>query len=195
MKLKNHDITCYKGETFDLGFSIVNADDSPFMISSVVENPYLLFTISSATYKQESRYLRRFWLPLLHIPRLDQLVDYDDLNPEVIGEELLTEYGMTTLFRKTLSDGRREYWYIHENSDGTLSWERYESLMNIVIHFPSAVSIDSDMDFCTSEWIEQRYKYSIKYVTGEDDLRDTLEFITSTMIVEPANIYVLPDVS
>lgn len=67
------DIYCEQGESFTVGFRIVNQDGSPFVLSDAldvkngndyVKRSYLLFTVaSSANITSENRYLSNFWNP------------------------------------------------------------------------------------------------------------------------------------
>lgn len=67
------DIYCEQGESFTVGFRIVNQDGSPFVLSDAmdvkngndyVNRSYLLFTVaSSANITSEDRYLANFWNP------------------------------------------------------------------------------------------------------------------------------------
>ena len=67
------DIYCEQGESFTVGFRIVNQDGSPFVLSDAldvkngnnyVKRSYLLFTVaSSANITSENRYLANFWNP------------------------------------------------------------------------------------------------------------------------------------
>ena len=67
------DIYCEQGESFTVGFRIVNQDGSPFVLSNAldvkngneyVKRSYLLFTVaSSANITSEDRYLANFWNP------------------------------------------------------------------------------------------------------------------------------------
>lgn len=62
------DIYCEQGESFTVGFRIVNPDGSPFVLSDALDDAthksYLLFTVaSSANVTSENRYLANFWNP------------------------------------------------------------------------------------------------------------------------------------
>lgn len=67
------DIYCEQGESFTVGFRIVNQDGSPFVLSDAldvkngndyVNRSYLLFTVaSSANITSDKRYLANFWNP------------------------------------------------------------------------------------------------------------------------------------
>ena len=62
------DIYCEQGESFTVGFRIVNQDGSPFVLSDAMDddthNSYLLFTVaSSANVTGKNRYLANFWNP------------------------------------------------------------------------------------------------------------------------------------
>nr|DAQ10462.1 MAG TPA: hypothetical protein [Caudoviricetes sp.] len=62
------DIYCEQGESFTVGFRIVNPDGSPFVLSDALDDAthksYLLFTVaSSANVTGKSRYLSNHWNP------------------------------------------------------------------------------------------------------------------------------------
>ena len=62
------DIYCEQGESFTVGFRIVNQDGSPFVLSDAMDDEehksYLLFTVaSSANITSDDRYLANFWNP------------------------------------------------------------------------------------------------------------------------------------
>lgn len=62
------DIYCEQGESFTVGFRIVNQDGSPFVLSDAMDDAthksYLLFTVaSSANVTGKNRYLANFWNP------------------------------------------------------------------------------------------------------------------------------------
>ena len=62
------DIYCEQGESFTVGFRIVNQDGSPFVLSDALDDAthksYLLFTVaSSANVTGKNRYLANFWNP------------------------------------------------------------------------------------------------------------------------------------
>ena len=73
MTTRAGDTYCEQGESFTLGFRIVNQDGSPFVLSDAldvkngnnyVKRSYLLFTVaSSANITSEDRYLANFWNP------------------------------------------------------------------------------------------------------------------------------------
>ena len=73
MRTRAGDIYCEQGESFTVGFRIVNQDGSPFVLSDAmdvkngnnyVKRSYLLFTVaSSANITSEDRYLANFWNP------------------------------------------------------------------------------------------------------------------------------------
>ena len=65
------DIYCEQGESFTVGFRIVNQDGSPFVLSDAmdvkngndyVKRSYLLFTVDpSGNVTRENSYLANFW--------------------------------------------------------------------------------------------------------------------------------------
>ena len=61
MKLNGREVVVHTGETFGLNFEFKNRDGSPYIISSSLNNPYFLLSISNTKFKQDERYLVNHW--------------------------------------------------------------------------------------------------------------------------------------
>lgn len=196
MIFRNYDIYCYTGESFTLDFTITNEDDTPFTIPSYHENPKLLFTMSSLRYDQKDRYLVRLWVPLDHVPRINSPTPIQKNGITVVTETDITYAKQNGLLIYINGASGKEYYYLHLELDDegdviVAEWRPYD-FMRIIIPFTTN-PIGSN-GFGTKEWIEQRYAYSIKYVTGEKNMQDTLKFNVDAMLIPPSNIYVTSDV-
>lgn len=64
----NNEIEIYRGEQFTLDFTVVNSDNSPFILSDQYENPYLVITFSSTRQAQDGKFVLNEWLDLSNMP-------------------------------------------------------------------------------------------------------------------------------
>lgn len=62
MEIFNGVIRHTQGESFTLDMDVKYPNGDPYIISSELENPYILFTIASTQYTQNERYIMRHWL-------------------------------------------------------------------------------------------------------------------------------------
>jgi len=62
MQVFNGVIEHTQGESFTLDMDVRYPNGDPYIISSQLENPYILFTIASTQYHQKDRYIMRHWL-------------------------------------------------------------------------------------------------------------------------------------
>ena len=62
MQIFNGVIQHTQGESFTLDMDVKYPNGDPYIISSELENPYILFTIASTQYTQNKRYIMRHWL-------------------------------------------------------------------------------------------------------------------------------------
>lgn len=62
MQVFNGVIEHTQGESFTLDMDVRYPNGDPYIISSQLENPYILFTIASTQYTQNERYIMRHWL-------------------------------------------------------------------------------------------------------------------------------------
>ena len=73
MQIFNGVIQHTQGESFTLDMDVKYPNGDPYIISSELENPYILFTIASTQYTQNKRYIMRHWLDASHdFPRFYQ---------------------------------------------------------------------------------------------------------------------------
>ena len=72
MKNFNNELVVHRNETFTIDKIIQNKDGSPYVISSALENPYFLLTVTSNKYQQTNRYIKNYWLSLQNYPRFAQ---------------------------------------------------------------------------------------------------------------------------
>lgn len=73
MQIFNGVIQHTQGESFTLDMDVKYPNGDPYIISSELENPYILFTIASTQYTQNKRYIMRHWLNAsLDFPRFYQ---------------------------------------------------------------------------------------------------------------------------
>ena len=62
MQIFNGIIEHSQGESFTLDMLVEYPNGNPYIISSQLINPYILFTIASSQYDQNDRYIMRHWL-------------------------------------------------------------------------------------------------------------------------------------
>lgn len=69
MKSLNNELIVHRNEAFTIDKTIQNKDGSPYIISSELNNPYFLITVSNTRYVVENRYIYSKWLNLENFPR------------------------------------------------------------------------------------------------------------------------------
>lgn len=176
------DIYCEQGESFTLGFRIVNQDGSPFVLSDAmdvkngnkyVKRSYLLFTVaSSANVTSENRYLANFWNPTDKYKKFysTQAIKLADNNGE--WKEAATVWsdvaklipadavqaGVTpanyAIYYIVSSDGTKDY----KQLTGT---ETEPSLEPYSFHFFQQFTKEQ-----SNEWSQSGYDYALKVVAG-----------------------------
>lgn len=180
------DIYCEQGESFTVGFRIVNQDGSPFVLSDAmdvkngndyVKRSYLLFTVaSSANVTSENRYLANFWNPTDNYKKFysTQAIKIADNNGEwkdaatVWSDvaKLIPAYavqaGVTpanyAIYYIVSSDGTKEYKQLKsiDTNEGT----KY-SLEPYSFHFFQQFTKEQ-----SNEWSQSGYDYALKLVAG-----------------------------
>jgi len=184
MKTLNNDIIVHRGETFTIDRTIVNKDNTPYIVSSELNNPYFLLTVTTTRYEQDDRYVYRKWLDLSDLILFKQtnIVNLFDLkksaestanmytgfdDPNI--QNLLSFPGVDNVCAYGWVDGKAYYYQVGDAvfTDGTnykywdptkttYGWTDYKA-PRIVVPFTNDV---------TKEWEEQSYKYSINLVSG-----------------------------
>lgn len=180
------DIYCEQGESFTVGFRIVNQDGSPFVLSDAmdvkngkdyVKRSYLLFTVaSSANVTSENRYLANFWNPTDKYKKFysTQAIKIADNNGEwkdaaTVWSDVAKlipadakQAGVTpenyAIYYIVSSDGTKEYKQLKlVNKDGVDTPE----LEPYSFHFFQQFTKEQ-----SNEWSQSGYDYALKLVAG-----------------------------
>ena len=165
MKTIGNNIVVTRGEVFVLARDIVYNNGAPYVLRSQLENPYLLITISSNTYRLAGRYFKRYWLDLSEYPKFDTTEVKDITLQQLTNHELPEGYSASTcIYRYLSAEGESTYYrYVGQSPDGT--YEEY-----------SFSFIQTFLNSDTREWIESIYRYDIRIVSGET----TQNYLTET---------------
>lgn len=180
------DIYCEQGESFTLGFRIVNQDGSPFVLSDAmdvkngkdyVKRSYLLFTVaSSANVTGKNRYLANFWNPTDNYKKFysTQAIKLADNNGEwkdaatvwsdvakLIPSDAV-QAGITpanyAIYYIVSSDGTKDYQQLKlVNKDGVDTPELEPYSFYFFQQFTKEQS---------NEWTQSGYDYALKVVAG-----------------------------
>lgn len=168
------DIYCEQGESFTVGFRIVNQDGSPFVLSDAMDDAthksYLLFTVaSSANVTGKSRYLANFWNPTDKYKKFysTQAVKIEDNNGEwptaasvwSTAKNLIPAGANVTpanyaIYYIVKSDGTKDY----KQLTGT---EDEPSLESYSFYFFQQFTKEQ-----SNEWTQSGYDYALKVVAG-----------------------------
>ena len=176
------DIYCEQGESFTVGFRIVNQDGSPFVLSDAmdvkngnkyVKRSYLLFTVaSSANVTSDNRYLANFWNPTDKYKKFysTQAIKLADNNGEWKDAETVwsdvaklipadaVQAGVTpvnyAIYYIVKSDGTKDY----KQLTGT---EAEPSLEPYSFYFFQQFTKEQ-----SNEWSQSGYDYALKVVAG-----------------------------
>lgn len=180
------DIYCEQGESFTLGFRIVNQDGSPFVLSDAmdvkngnkyVKRSYLLFTVaSSANVTSENRYLANFWNPTDNYKKFysTQAVKIADNNGEWKDsatvwsdvEKLIpadaVQAGVTpanyAIYYIVKSDGTKDY--------QQLKLVKIDNVDTPVLEPYSFYFFQQFTKEQSNEWSQSGYDYALKLVAG-----------------------------
>ena len=173
------DIYCEQGESFTLGFRIVNPDGSPFVLSDAldvkngnkyVKRSYLLFTVaSSANITSENRYLANFWNPTDKYKKFysTQAVKIEDNNGEwpTAASVWSTAKGLIPAGANVAPTNYAIYYIV--KSDGTKDYQQLTGteaepvLEPYSFHFFQQFTKEQ-----SNEWSQSGYDYALKLVAG-----------------------------
>lgn len=168
------DIYCEQGESFTVGFRIVNQDGSPFVLSDAMDDAthksYLLFTVaSSANVTGKSRYLANFWNPTdkykkFYSTQAVKIADNDGEWPTAASvwstaKNLIPTGANVTpanyaIYYIVKSDGTKDY----KQLTGT---EAEPSLEPYSFYFFQQFTKEQ-----SNEWTQSGYDYALKVVAG-----------------------------
>lgn len=187
MITKAGDIYCEQGETFTIGFRIVNQDKSPFVLSDAMDDgdkaSYLLLTVaSSSNITGKNRYLANFWNPTTKYKKFysTQAVNLNESTWPTVEDLWKTISAMITkdtsipedkkdsinptnyaIYYITLPDGTKEYKHLLITKPGEAASASNCTLEDYFFQFyqyiPKAVS---------NEWTQSGYDYGLKVVSG-----------------------------
>ena len=180
------DIYCEQGESFTVGFRIVNQDGSPFVLSDAldvkngndyVKRSYLLFTVaSSANITSENRYLANFWNPTDKYKKFysTQAVKIADNNGEWPDADTVWNNAAAWIPADAVQAGvtpaNYAIYYI-VRSDGTKEYKQLK-LVNkdgVDTHVLDLYSFYFFQQFTkeqSNEWSQSGYDYALKVVAG-----------------------------
>ena len=180
------DIYCEQGESFTVGFRIVNQDGSPFVLSDAmdvkngnkyVKRSYLLFTVaSSANVTSENRYLANFWNPTDNYKKFysTQAVKIADNNGEWPDADTVWNNAAAWIPADAVQAGvtpaNYAIYYI-VRSDGTKEYKQLK-LVNkngVDTHVLDLYSFYFFQQFTkeqSNEWSQSGYDYALKVVAG-----------------------------
>ena len=168
------DIYCEQGESFTVGFRIVNQDGSPFVLSDAMDDTthksYLLFTVASSTnVTGKNRYLANFWNPTdkykkFYSTQAVKIVDNDGEWPTAASVWSTAKNLMPTdanvtpanyaIYYIVKSDGTKDY----KQLTGT---EAEPSLEPYSFYFFQQFTKEQ-----SNEWTQSGYDYALKVVAG-----------------------------
>lgn len=168
------DIYCEQGESFTVGFRIVNPDGSPFVLSDALDDAthksYLLFTVaSSANVTGKNRYLANHWNPTdkykkFYSTQAVKIADNDGEWPTAASvwstaKNLIPADANVTpanyaIYYIVKSDGTKDY----KQLTGT---EAEPSLEPYSFYFFQQFTKEQ-----SNEWTQSGYDYALKVVAG-----------------------------
>lgn len=156
MKVLDKQVIVRRGEVFVMSREVVRQDGSPYVLRSQLDNPYLLISVSSNTYKLKGKYLKNYWLDLSNYPKFERST-ITDITREQLQDNTLPDgfFAETCVYRYLTEFGEKEYYrYV-----GTSPGGKYE---------PYSFSfVKTFLNVDTREWIESNYQYEILILSGE----------------------------
>ena len=198
MRNNDNNLIISRNETFTMDRVVQNRDGSPYIVSSQLNNPHILITVSSSKYRQANRYLKRFYLPLEKVPRFYYT---NPINIKSLSQSLLDgpytdfpECQLSTdpatgklVFMSAYYEGNyvsfevNDAVFYRENDDGTISYKYWSPDVNVAgnggkwvdYEFRFVRTFDSDF---TSKLVEQTYYYCIELVAGQIDVENDVIF-------------------
>ena len=180
------DIYCEQGESFTVGFRIVNQDGSPFVLSDAmdikngnkyVKRSYLLFTVaSSANVTSDKRYLANFWNPTDKYKKFysTQAIKLADNNGEWKDADTVWSDVAKLIPADAVQAGvtpaNYAIYYIVK-SDGTKDYQQLKLVKedNVDKHVLEPYSFHFFQQFTkeqSNEWSQSGYDYALKLVAG-----------------------------
>lgn len=200
MVILGNDVYIQRGEDWTLDFDVTNENGDPFMPFIEWKNPFVVITVTAARYVQDGDYRHSWWLDMSN--RLVQNADgsmtkvpikkFISTEPLFLEgtdfslSEVMATYGTSAggpivlnpasdfditnylFYIEPNFDGNRIYKYIksYDLVDGQYNevWEEYN--FRVIKQFK------------THDWVEQKYLFDIKILSGEsfeENLRSYIE--------------------
>lgn len=183
MQIYNNIIEHTQGESFTLDLDVRYPNGNPYIISSELSHPYILFTIASTQYEQNKRYVMRHWLDTRDAannelyPRFFQTVPNESLlnDPSVIdGESFrvwllsqpLSVWGENGFSNEVYHLNNNTYWYGKKEEENITS---HEYKCQVIVSFSHEE---------TKAMTGQNYVYFIECIDGVD----LNEFLLNSMV-------------
>lgn len=202
MKIYADRIQVERGESWSYDVYFQNRDGSPFIVSSQLQNAYILVTVASSKYTQNGRYIANFWnkvsdgYPTFYSTQVFELTgetiptpqDGLDGDTKAIILSLAdkgVDYSNFCVYKWVDANGEAQYKYWNG-----VEYEDYD------FHFVQAFPTD-----ITQEWIEQSYVFAIKLLGGKlsDNVEETgRPLVTSEgvqVLVAPMQLVVTSNIS
>ena len=154
MKVVGKSIVVHRGESFVLTRKVFKDDvfETPYVLTNSIRNPYLLITVSSATYKVNGGYKANFWLDLRNYRKFNSRTPVQITEEQLIGNTLPEGSSSTSsIYYYVTDNSEREFYYY----DGT-AYQPYQFIFKK--QFDNII---------TKEWIESIYQYEFRLVGGE----------------------------
>lgn len=175
MQIFNGVIQHTQGESFTLDMDIRYPNGDPYIISSELENPYILFTIASTQYTQNERYIMRHWLDASYdFPRFYQtkpdetLLSNDQINNANTFMEWLSnntsneDWDPKTKNTKVVYHlNNNTYWYGIGEFDANGNWVSIKEVKEYKARIVLSFSHEE-----TKNMLGQSYVYFIEGVNG-----------------------------
>jgi len=175
MEIFNGRVEHTQGESFTLDMLVSYPNGDPYIISSQVDNSYILFTIASTQYDQKARYIMRHWLDASEdFPKFYQTTPNEDLFED------LTIYDATTFLTWLNSQGpevwdpetglTKEVYKLNNGSylygKGVFNDQTFVSVDDVLVYSLRLVLYFSHEE--TKNMTGQRYVYFIEGLNGTD---------------------------
>jgi len=216
MQIFNGNIEHTQGESFTLDREVAYPNGDPYIISSQVNNPYILFTIASSQYEQKDRYIMRHWLDTtnedgtLKFPRFYQTIPNEELFEDLTIHDANTFFNWlnsqgsevwdaeTGLTKEVYKLNNGTYWY----GKGLFEGEVLTELTEVLIYNLRLIIPFSHEE--TQNMTGQKYVYFIEGINGVElnswllqavyDSKTAIEKLFTTIkIYENLNVITVTD--
>lgn len=198
MKSLNNELFVHRGETFSIDKTIQNKDGSPYIISSKLQNPAFLLTISNTRYEVDKRYIYNRYLKLDEFPRFENTTavnlkvfksssggttsNYDDFD-DITSLSTVTNPVTGVEYDNVVASGwiGTEFWisqvggdvFYVEDSNGKKTYKYWKYDENNVNggnweEYKCRI-VTPFFSTLTINWIDQNYTYSINLVDVKVD--------------------------